>query len=349
MPRRRSSKGRSGRSGGRFDQAKHPRGRAGNRGQFASKPAADDSASPRPDDLKERNVGRGDQIVDLRDGGQRDLGTVGAYIDRHPGGSAAAIDRLRREHARGRIGFRAAAAERPRDPAVKSAVPLPWAGTAQPRDLTNDALHVDAEVYRSGLVHDEADLRRTTAALTAGIPANERIDVTWNVQVGAMVMHARNDRGVELRRDFYHDGDGWTVEHVAFELPIDYRGTGNARLMMRASVEEYDRLGVSRIETEAGGQDGGYVWARAGFVASNELTVRQYLMRGAVGLDAADFEAVSRVLTGAGPGAMMSDLAALSVPSNTHLGRDFLRGTQWHGHIDLTDSAHRARLIQYFR
>ena len=89
---------------------------------------------------------------------------------------------------------------------------------------------------------------------------------------------ARMDR-VRMVTDF-HDASGnylgsaqrthhvgsKTVEHDLFRLEPEAQGTGLGTAYLKNSVEVYKAAGLSKITTEAALQNGGYTWARLGFV-----------------------------------------------------------------------------------
>lgn len=227
----------------------------------------------------------------------------------------------------------------------------PWPGVAQPRDTSGDALVIGPGVVSAGLFDDERQIRTVTAHLTAGVSPQEVLAHRWSHdrRPGLLSMSSHSSAGAKVEREFYRNKGAWVADHVAFELPAELRGGGHARRMMRASLQSYDSMNVDRIEVDAGQSDGGYVWAKAGFVAADPRSVRQTLTRLSSGLEASAFAAVQSVVLKNSDEDLMRDLADLSVPMCPRLGSDLLRGSNWLGFVDLSNPSHRSRLAEALR
>lgn len=328
-PRNRASRG-----AGKFDEAKHPR----EHGRFADK-----SGGPSRTDLKPGNVERHDIVVELGGAG-REAGTVGDYLDRV--GHETGLRTLARLHAEGKIGFRAGKAPKPKPPVARD----PWPGKAEVRNLSGDKVQINKAVLTSGLFRDEAHAREVTAALTAGTPQGERLRVRWFADRRAKTVHMTASGGdeTEIHRAFSRNADGsWTVDHEYFTLPRSAQGSGGARRMMRASVEAYDGMNVSRIEVLANIDVGGYAWARYGFTANNAARVRR-VMGEAAARNPRDpvSRAVRSTLNASGDDDLMYNLARIKTPDGQRRGFEILENARWDGHIDLTNTSHRARVVR---
>jgi hypothetical protein len=75
---------------------------------------------------------------------------------------------------------------------------------------------------------------------------------------------------VTISRTFTRKPDGsLEVVHDAFKLPVDKRGAGIAKKVLRDSMNEYERLGVKKVTLHANLNVGGYAWAKFGFKATD--------------------------------------------------------------------------------
>ncbi len=118
--------------------------------------------------------------------------------------------------------------------------------------------------------------------------------------------------------------------------------------MLRASLEAYDGLGVTRIDVHADIDVGGYVWARLGFAATMPDDVRDnlalavrarpgsYLLREA-----------NRVAESSDDDDLMYNLAALTIGTDRSCGKELLSGSGWFGHANLADRRHRERIARH--
>lgn len=78
--------------------------------------------------------------------------------------------------------------------------------------------------------------------------------------------YIRNPRGVsvlKLERSFSDNGK--TVGHDYFVMKEPLKGTDVGKNIMRHFMDEYERIGVERINVHANIDIGGYVWAKYGF------------------------------------------------------------------------------------
>lgn len=82
-----------------------------------------------------------------------------------------------------------------------------------------------------------------------------------------------NITGLLFKRTFSRLGSILTVNHDYFVLPQIHRGKGIGKKMLGVCLEQYLKMGVQKIYVYAGLEDGGYVWARAGFRANKRSEV----------------------------------------------------------------------------
>jgi len=143
-----------------------------------------------------------------------------------------------------------------------------------------------------------------------------------------------------LRRVFsYNDLGELCVEHAHFYLPPSLRKKGIAKKVLSVSLKQYKQMGVKKIETFAALEDGGFVWAKAGFRAIHKPEVDTVLEKFFDQLEGSRFNQVKRIYdthyendeTKDKPFAMQ-DWADLKYTEH------ILKQSHWHGEIDLTDT-----------
>lgn len=177
---------------------------------------------------------------------------------------------------------------------------------------------------------------------------------------------ARDADGAEIgtiTRTFGKKSDGTLyAHHDFFALHEDAQGGGRAGCLFGRALEEYRRLGITRVEVDAGLDAGPYVWARFGFQPSpremEELKgdFGEFLQRPPIGLSRAQArKAASRCkdihgLSGVQITVTQPDLeTGKPVKRKIKAGRDFLlygsNGTTmgWSGVADLEDPKALAR------
>lgn len=138
--------------------------------------------------------------------------------------------------------------------------------------------------------------------------------------------------------------DDRTVWHEFISIPIHLQQQGKgARPVLRALYRQYQAAGIARISCLAGDLIGGYAWARAGFLATQETQVRTI----AAYARSRDIpEAACRMLD-ATVAAFYSRYPASPFPMEvlaqfTHQGQNYgwqlLQNTCWEATLDLTDA-----------
>lgn len=357
----------------RWEAIKHPRGPGGRfrDAPDAEKPAA--STAPRAPAqrkptvgetaLKTSGVGRDDEISVLskRVRAYANAKTVGDFVDSHPKGKAYALRKLAADHKKGVIAFKGKAEVPAPAPAKPASEPKPaastrkdgsWAGTSTRRDISGDEVVITPEALQQGLFRTEADFRKASEALLAGMPKGERLTIAWvSGSKNSLGLVASNEKGtIKISRGFVKNETGWTARHRLFQLPKKYQGSGSARAMLRSSVEQYDAMGVTRIETHANINVGGYAWSRLGFAPDNPAAIRQALEKAAGRAPrSAKGKAVKQILATSSDDDLMFNLSRATGPDGERLGRKILGPkTEWDGHLDLKNARHRERLNESF-
>jgi GNAT superfamily N-acetyltransferase len=153
--------------------------------------------------------------------------------------------------------------------------------------------------------------------------------------------------GLALLRIFSWQNEKLIVTHDYFRLPESGRGKGIAKQVFRASLQQYVNMGVKKILVHAALKDGGYVWARNFFTATNQNEIRLILNDARKKLTLLQFKAVKRIYTnyytknpkgGAFPIVKWAELPFM---------KDILRGSSWHGLIDFDNQEQFSNFTSY--
>lgn len=149
--------------------------------------------------------------------------------------------------------------------------------------------------------------------------------------------HENEDIGVALSRTFIKNENELILEHDFFRLPLKSRKSGIGKQILSYSLQQCLLMHVDKIKVRAALENGGYVWAKAFFAATESIEVKKILDRAKRELKPGLFKAVKRIY----------DNYYLKNPN----GRDFpmvkwselpgmdviLSKSNWHGEIDLNN------------
>lgn len=153
--------------------------------------------------------------------------------------------------------------------------------------------------------------------------------------------------GLALSRIFIRQSEELVVKHDFFRLSASSRGKGIAKQIFRVSLQQYLNMGVNKILVHAALNDGGYAWARNHFAAINRSEINQILDNARSKLTEFQFQAIEKIY--------------INYYSKYPAGMDFpivkwaelpfmkkvLRGSSWHGVIDLKNQEQFANFISY--
>ena len=136
-----------------------------------------------------------------------------------------------------------------------------------------------------------------------------------------------------------------SVEHALFDISSGLQGRGLSKKLMVDSMSMYEKMGVDEIHLHAALSQGGYVWAKYGFVPSetewkalaSQLKMRAFSLHG-----------------GNIPEELMSilqsdDARSIWALSDHPDGKALLQGTDWMGKLLLKDKEAMARYNAYAR
>lgn len=137
------------------------------------------------------------------------------------------------------------------------------------------------------------------------------------------------------------------VKHDYFRLPELYRNMGIAKKVFQISLQQYVNMDVRKILVHAALNDGGYVWARNYFAAINPDEIKHILDEAENKLSTVQFRAIARIYTNyyqKNPGGMAFPIVKWA---ELPFMKDILRGSSWHGMIDLQDQEQFTNFIMY--
>ena len=171
---------------------------------------------------------------------------------------------------------------------------------------------------------------------------------------GSIEVSARNGKNVQsIRRTF---PGGGSVIHNIFELEYGAQGKGIAKKLMREAMDLYADMGINNVELTANIIEGGYAWARYGFVPrvnswfrfKNEIDSKfRAWQRGEkkIAISSDDAARLQAILDNEDPKAVweLADFEA----GGEKIGKELMLGESWHGGIDLNDKESMARFNSY--
>ncbi len=148
-------------------------------------------------------------------------------------------------------------------------------------------------------------------------------------------------------REFFKVGLQIRVNHNYCVLPISERGKGLVKNVFQTSLQQYINMGLGMILVHAGLEQGGYVWAKHGFVAIERHEVEYILDDARMKLSASEFIPVKHIFD-----KYYADfpqgkefpmiLWALYAPMKV-----ILSGSDWHGALDLQNPKQFRNFISY--
>lgn len=157
----------------------------------------------------------------------------------------------------------------------------------------------------------------------------------------------KEEQGLALSRVFTLENQKPVVYHELFKLPYSKRGLGISKLVFQSLLQQYVNIGVRRINVHASLTDGGYVWAKHFFTAILKEEVSRILKLAEKDLGVFEFNMVKRIF----------DNYYKKYPDGTDFPinkwaeipcmKEILRGSDWHGSIDLNNSEQFNNFISY--
>lgn len=139
-------------------------------------------------------------------------------------------------------------------------------------------------------------------------------------------------------REFINTSKGIEIIHHYCIVPKDEQGKGLIKTVFQASLQEYVNMGAIKIYVHAGLTGGGHVWARHGFVAVNQSEVKTILDAAKGKLSRTDFGIVKSVYDKYYKDFPDGRAFPMLIWSKIDAMKEVLRGSDWHGELDLKNS-----------
>lgn len=152
--------------------------------------------------------------------------------------------------------------------------------------------------------------------------------------------------GVAFSRRFERTSKGIEVYHEYLSLPEQFRGQGIGKQVLKEWFNQYERMSVKKIKVHATLLDGGYTWARAGFKAVNKAEVDRILVRAKMQLSEDNYNDAKGFYDDHYNNFKTSPFP-IEIWSRLDFMEKILRGSSWHGEIDLTDQIEFANFKEY--
>lgn len=149
---------------------------------------------------------------------------------------------------------------------------------------------------------------------------------------------ADDQTGIAFSQGIIKRDDKMIAELDFLRIPASARKQGIAKRLLNMCLQQYLFLGVDKIELEAALANGGLVWAKAFFTATDRKEVRVILENAEKKLTPEKFKFVKRIYDNyydkhpegtAFPIIKWSRLSGMD---------EILNGSRWHGELDLNNS-----------
>lgn len=150
--------------------------------------------------------------------------------------------------------------------------------------------------------------------------------------------HADDLTGLAFSQAFIRKGGDIISELDYLRLPLDARKKGIAKKLLNLNLQQWEQMGVAKVKLEAALSNGGLVWAKAFFSATDRKDVKAILDKAGRELPPDQFDRVKRVFDNyysrfpdgkSFPMVKWSDLPGMD---------QVLRETYWKAELDLTNS-----------
>ncbi len=155
------------------------------------------------------------------------------------------------------------------------------------------------------------------------------------------------DYGLSFSRILINTNGQITVKHDYFTLPEPFRAKGIARAVTIAGLQQYSHMGVDKISIYAALANGGYTWARNGFVAVDRTEMKDILERANKMLDSTKFAAIKRIFDSYYNTNPAGEAFPIIKWAELPFMKQVLCGTMWHGEIDLKKQNQLLNFITY--
>jgi hypothetical protein len=166
--------------------------------------------------------------------------------------------------------------------------------------------------------------------------------ISYNQERGTLKIEYGNESWggkdeLYFERKFKRSEDKIDIWHEYCILPVAYQGKRLIQPIFQESIQQYINMNANSIFVFAALNDGGYTWARHGFVAEQKEEVDIILADSKAKLTTLDFAKIKKIYDEY----YNTEPDGKSFPIDLWASFDFmkqiLRGKSWHGRLDLKD------------
>ncbi|TDO24213.1 hypothetical protein [Pedobacter duraquae] len=162
-------------------------------------------------------------------------------------------------------------------------------------------------------------------------------------------LYADDELGLALHRQLRKEGHKMIVEHKLFRVPSIARGNNLARKTFIPSIQQYINIDVDLLLVTTGLTDGGLVWARYHFEATEKRQMEVILAKGKRMLDGTKFAAIKKIFDTYYVLHPDGERFPIVRWANIPFMKDILLGTSWEGVIDFKNKDQLLNFIKYVR
>jgi|GEM_PF-956183 len=149
--------------------------------------------------------------------------------------------------------------------------------------------------------------------------------------------HDDDLNGLALSRTLVKGKTSKQAIHDFFRIPFGSRNQGHGKTILGYCLQQYLNMGVDIIKVHASLADGGYVWAKAHFTATNKSEVSLILAKAKLSLTDIQFQDVKAVYNNYYSQNPDGKAFPINKWSNMDGMDKILRQSDWHGEVDLNN------------
>ncbi len=157
----------------------------------------------------------------------------------------------------------------------------------------------------------------------------------------------KDDDALIFDREFVKSAKGVEINHSYCVIPETHQKKGLVKTVFKVSLQEYVNMGAKKINVHAGLSGGGHVWARHGFVAIDPAEVKAILDDAQKHLKTAELTPVKHIFEKYYKDYPGGKAFPMILWAKIDFMKDILRGSDWHGEIDLRNKEQFTNFIEY--
>ncbi|MBV7533131.1 hypothetical protein [Chitinophaga sp. sic0106] len=153
--------------------------------------------------------------------------------------------------------------------------------------------------------------------------------------------------GLAIARTFTWETGALVAKHDFFRLPRVHRGRGIAKQIFKDFLQQYINMGVKKICVYAALEDGGFIWAKNFFAAEIKEEVAEILNKAKAKLTQHQYLAIHKIYDNYYMKYPGGNAFPIHKWAELPFMESILRGSTWHGSIDLTNREQFAKFVLY--